>query len=67
MEESEIVKHLLRLRDALSQPEAHDQLTRESEAARDMVINIVNNFYYEKLVAMPSIKDYMDMIQAASK
>ena len=67
VEESEIVKHLLRLRDALSQPEAHNQLTREAEAARDMVINIVNNFYYEKLVAMPSIKEYMDTIQSGNK
>ncbi len=63
--ETEIVRHLLRLRDALSQPEAHEALTVEAEAARDMVINIVNNFFYEKLSAMPTIKEYMDGVQAA--
>jgi len=65
-EETEIVKHLLRLRDALSQPEAHDMLTTEAEAARDMVINIVNNFFYDKLTAMPTIKAYMDNMQSGS-
>jgi len=24
------------------------------------VINIVNNFFYDKLTAMPAIKEYMD-------
>jgi hypothetical protein len=24
------------------------------------VINIVNNFFYDKLAAMPAIKEYMD-------
>lgn len=63
-EEAEIVKHLLNLRDALSRPEARESLTVEAEAARDMVINIVNNFFYDKLTAMPAIKDYMDRMQA---
>ena len=62
--EAQIVKHLLNLRDALSQPEAHEMLTNEAEAARDMVINIVNNFFYEKLAAMPKIKEYMDTMQS---
>lgn len=62
--EAEIVKHLLNLRDALAQPESRNQLTGEAEAARAMVINIVNNFFYEKLSAVPSIKEYMDEVQA---
>ena len=63
--ETEIVKHLLNLRDALSQPEARDTLTAEAEAARAMVINIVNNFFYERLVSLPTIKDYMDTVQTS--
>lgn len=59
-QESQIVSHLLKLRDALSQPEAHMILTAEAEAARAEVINIVNNFYYDRLVGMPAIKVYMD-------
>jgi hypothetical protein len=61
--EAEIVKHLLNLRDALAQPEARNRLTTEAEAARAMVINIVNNFFYERLSAIPSIMEYMDEVQ----
>ena len=59
-EESEIVSHLLRLRDALANPAGKQILTSEAEVARSMVINLVNNFFYERLTALPTIKDYMD-------
>ncbi len=62
-QESEIVSHLLRLRDALARPEARDLLTGEAEAARAEVINIVNNFFFTRLNGMPMIKDYMDGFQ----
>jgi len=58
--ESEIVSHLLNLRDALSRPEAGKILTAEAEAARAEVINIVNNFYYDRLIGIPAIKTYME-------
>jgi hypothetical protein len=66
VEETEIVSHLLRLRDALSNPQGKQILTHEAEAARGMVINLVNNFFYERLVALPTIKDYMEEVSAAS-
>jgi len=66
-EETEIVKHLLNLRTALARPEARNQLTTEAEAARAMVINIVNNFFYERLVAMPTIREYMEEVQSHKK
>jgi hypothetical protein len=66
-EETEIVKHLLGLRNALARPEARDNLTAEAEAARARVINIVNNFFYDKLTAMPAIRDYMDEVQTRKK
>jgi hypothetical protein len=59
-QEAQIVSHLLKLRDALSRPEAGKSLTAEAEAARAEVINIVNNFYYTRLTGVPSIKIYMD-------
>ena len=62
-EEAEIVRHLLNLRNELSQPEARDQLTREAESARARVINVVNNFFYDRLTAMPTIKGYMEEVQ----
>jgi len=59
-QEGQIVSHLLKLRDALSRPEAGMILTNEAEAARMQVINIVNNFFYDRLIGMPTIKVYMD-------
>ncbi len=59
-QETEIVHHLLRLRDSLTRQESTEHLSAESEAAREQVINIVNNFFYEKLNSIPTIKSYMD-------
>jgi len=62
-EEIEIVSHLLKLRDALANPIGKTILTNEAEVARSMVINLVNNFFYDRLTALPSIKQYMDDFQ----
>ena len=59
-EETEIVSHLLKLRDALANPAGKSILTNEAEVARSMVINLVNNFFYDRLTALPTIKEYMD-------
>jgi hypothetical protein len=58
-EETAVVKHLLRLREALDAQEGGSSMHADVEAARAELINIVNNFFYEKLTAMPSIKDYI--------
>ena len=63
-QEAEIVRLLLRLRDALSRQTAGQSLSGSAEAARAEVINLVNNFFYDKLTAMPTIKAYMDDLQA---
>jgi hypothetical protein len=59
-QETEIVRLLLRMRDALSRQQTNEPLTLEAEAARAEVINVVNNFFFEKLSAIPEIKLYMD-------
>jgi hypothetical protein len=56
------VRLLLRLREILSNENPGQELTPQAEAARAEVINIVNNFFREKLVALPSIKEYLDNI-----
>lgn len=61
-EEIEIVRQLLRLRDTLNDQESGRDLNPQAEAARDQVINLVNNFFHEKLVAMPTIKEYMESL-----
>jgi len=64
-QESEIVRLLLRLRNALSNEELDHGLSGPAEAARAEVINLVNNFFYEKLIAVPTIKSYMDDISVS--
>jgi hypothetical protein len=62
-EEIMVVRYLLRLRDGLEDQKAGQPLTAEVEAARAEVINIVNNFFYEKLTGYPAIKIYIDEYQ----
>ncbi|HBX68668.1 MAG TPA: hypothetical protein DEH25_04615 [Chloroflexi bacterium] len=62
-QESTVVSYLLRLRDKLEDQKAGEPLTAEVEAARAEVINIVNNFFFEKLTGYPAIKLYIDEIQ----
>lgn len=59
-QEQEIVRELLQLRNILSQEDNPDLLSPRAEAARAELINLVNNFYYERMAAVPSIKAYMD-------
>jgi hypothetical protein len=61
-QEAEVVRLLLRLRDALTRHETGQELNAPAEAARAEVINVVNNFFYERLTAVPQIKDYMDAL-----
>ena len=64
-QESEIVRLLLQLRNALSHERLEQGLSGAAEAARAEVINLVNNFFFEKLTAIPSIKEYMDGISGS--
>ena len=59
-QETEIVRHLLNLRDSLTRQESTNELSAEVDAARELVINIVNNFFYHKMNSIPTIKAYMD-------
>jgi len=65
-QEIEIVRSLLHLRDSLTRQESGQERTAEVEAARARVINIINDFFHERLTALPSIKAYIDRFQAAS-
>ena len=64
--EVEIVRLLLRFRDSLSRQESGQALSGPAEAARAEVINLVNNFFYDKLTAVPTIKAYMEGIRGVS-
>ena len=61
--EAEIVSKILRFRDAIQNQDSYERLSSEAEAARAEVINIVNNFFFDKLTAIPEIKSYIDGFQ----
>jgi hypothetical protein len=64
--ELEMVKALLDLRLALQQKGAEEeQWTAQVQAARDAAINVVNNFFHEKLTAVPSIGSYISSLDPA--
>jgi len=58
-EERAIVKLLLQLRDFLSRQEKGTEWSASVYAARSELKNMVNNFFYERLTALPSLKEYM--------
>jgi hypothetical protein len=64
--EAEIVRLLLRLRDILVRQGSGESLTMEAEGARQRIINLVNNFFYERLTALPQIKEYIDEVSVSS-
>ncbi|BAY20562.1 hypothetical protein NIES2100_03040 [Calothrix sp. NIES-2100] len=63
-EELEIVRHLLRLYRCITRQEGGVPLGPQVDAAQAEVMNIVNNFFYEKMTALPAIKAYIDSLKA---
>lgn len=57
--ENEIVKQLLILRDMMSREHTGEALSAETEAARQRVINVVNTFFGERMMAVPEIERYI--------
>ena len=62
-EETEIVRLLLRFKNLLTQDADRGELSPQASAARAEVINVVNNFFYEKLTAVPAIRTYIEDIR----
>ncbi len=62
-EESLVVKHLLKLRDALQDQKQGQGLPKTVSIARDEVINLVNNFFYDKLTTIPEVRTYLEEIR----
>lgn len=62
--EEELVRKLLQLRNLLSDDLNRGKLSGPASAARAEVINIVNNFFYEKLTGIPSIKQYLKNLES---
>jgi hypothetical protein len=65
-EETEIVAALMHLSRTLENQADGAERTAEVAAAQARVVNLVNTFYRDRLIAMPTIKEYIDGIQAAA-
>ncbi|MEE8121431.1 MAG: hypothetical protein V3T55_07875 [Anaerolineales bacterium] len=63
-EEAEIVRYLLRLRGALDEENMDDRWKAHVATVRAEVINLVNNFFHERLTAVPAIRTYIENVQA---
>jgi len=61
--EVEITRLLLRLRNLLTQDAKRGELSPQASAAQAEVVNVVNNFFYDKLTGVPTIRQYMDDLQ----
>lgn len=62
-EEIEIVKALLALRSSLDQQDSGEAMTAAVEGAQAKLENLINNFFRERLMEMPTIREYIDEIQ----
>jgi hypothetical protein len=62
-QEGEVVRYLLRLKEALSRDDKGQSWGDQVITARAEVINIVNNFFYDRLTAVPEIRAYIDNFQ----
>jgi hypothetical protein len=58
-QETEIVRSLLKLRGALSDDPSSDAWNRAVEATRAEVINLVNNFFHDRLTGYPPVQAYI--------
>ena len=63
-QETEIVRALLRLRDSLARRQSGEAYEAEVEGSRAQVINVVNNFFGDRLNGVPTIKSYIDSFRA---
>jgi hypothetical protein len=62
-QEKEIVRLLLRFRNLLADDVNRGTLSSQAEAVRAEVVNMVNNFFFEKLTGVPTIRDYLENLQ----
>lgn len=62
-EENELVRTLVRLRAELDAGSTGAALSNEADAARGQLKNLVNTFFHDRLVGIPSINDYIVRLQ----
>ena len=63
--ETEIVRALLRLRDTLARRVTGEARESELEGSRTMVVNLVNDFFGDRLNSVPTIRSYIESLRHA--
>ncbi len=63
-EEAEIIRTLVRLREQLDTGDLGAALSADADAARELLKNLVNSFFHDRLVGVPSINDYIGQMQS---
>ncbi len=61
--EEQIVRMLLNYRSLLTDDINRGELSPQANAAKAEIVNIVNNFFYEKLTGVPSINQYIENLK----
>jgi hypothetical protein len=64
LDEAEIVRTLVQLREQLENGDHGAGLSTDAEAARSLLKNLVNTFFHDRLVAVPTIDAYIGRLQA---
>jgi hypothetical protein len=62
--ESEVVRSLLRLKNAITRQADPDVRDAEIDGAKTQVINVINTFFQERLNGLPTIQEYISTMQA---
>ncbi|MBI5156973.1 MAG: hypothetical protein HZA58_03035 [Acidimicrobiia bacterium] len=60
VEEEELVAQLLEVRDGITAAEGVNDAVVEQ--ARDRLLNLVNNFFFDKMNALPELRSYMESV-----
>jgi len=63
--EVEMVRHLLRVRDSLARSGAAAARSEDVREVTSAALDAVNTYFYERLVALPAIRSYLDGIAAS--
>ncbi|MFM7678819.1 MAG: hypothetical protein ACKO83_08215 [Roseiflexaceae bacterium] len=63
--ELEIVRYMLWLHRLINQKQSDTVINDQIMAAQAEILNLVNNFFYAKMTAMPTIKTYIDELSHA--
>lgn len=65
--EVEIVRYLLKLSRIISRQDPNTPMGPQVDAAQAQVMQIVNNFFYDKMTALPAIRQYIDGLKGGAK